>query len=104
MGPDEPAILPGPGCTPHGIIKNYDPSKGFGFVRCEDFDEDIFFPRSALPDSFQVKKKSDMPDLVGVEVSVQLQEERGERGPRAERLNLLLKWHAVDRCWLLKRT
>jgi len=100
---DEPAILPGPGCQLHGAIKNYDPSKGFGFVRCDNFDEDIFFPRSALPESFHAKKKSDMPELVGVEVSVHLLE-GGDRGPRAERVNLLLKYHAADRCWLLKRT
>jgi len=103
VAPDEPAILPGPGCQPHGVIKNYDPFKGFGFVRCEPFEEDIFFPRTALPESFHGKKKSEMPELTGVEVSVEMSTV-GDRGPRAERLNLLLKWHAADRCWLLKRS
>mmetsp|Transcript_1514 Transcript_1514/g.4576 ORF Transcript_1514/g.4576 Transcript_1514/m.4576 type:complete len:530 (+) Transcript_1514:1423-3012(+) len=100
--PDEPAIPPGPGCQPLGFIRSYDPTKGFGFVRVEGNEEDIFFPRSALPDSFQAKARSQMPELVGVEVSVELGP-NGERGPRAQRLSLLLKWHVGDRCWLLRR-
>uniref|UniRef100_A0A7S2MX99 CSD domain-containing protein n=1 Tax=Zooxanthella nutricula TaxID=1333877 RepID=A0A7S2MX99_9DINO len=102
VSPDEPAIPPGPGCEPYGAIKQYDPMKGYGFVGVEGFEEDIFFPRGALPESFQGKKKSQMPELVGVEVSVELGPD-GDKGPRAQRLRLLLKWHAGDQCWLLRR-
>jgi len=100
--PDEPAIPPGPGCTPLGVIRSYDPAKGFGFVRADGLDAEIFFPYSALPESFHAKRRSEMPELEGVEVSVELGPD-GNRGPRANRVNLLLKWHAGDSCWLLKR-
>jgi len=100
--PDEPAIPLGKGCLPHGVIKNYDAVKGFGFVTCEGFDEDIFFPRTALPEPFHCRRDSDMPELAGVEVSLELNPS-SDRGPRAERMSPLLRWHAADRCWLLKR-
>jgi len=98
----DPAIPPAPQCQPQGIIRSYDAMKGFGFIQCEDCDEDVYFPRSALPETFHTKNKKDMPELVGVEVAFELNSS-SERGPRADRVNLLLKWHAGDRCWLLKR-
>lgn len=100
--PDEPAIPLGLGRCPLGVIRSYDAAKGFGFVHVEGLDEDIFFPRSALPDTFHGKRRTQMPELVGVEVSVELGDGR-ERGLRAERVTLLLGWHVADRCWLLKR-
>merc|ERR1712054_704330 len=41
---DDPAIPLGPGCSPHGVIRSYDPAKGFGFITCTGHPEDIYFP------------------------------------------------------------
>jgi len=100
--PDDPAIALGPGCQPLGVIRSYDVAKGFGFIHSEGMEEDVFFPRTALPDAFHSKRKSELPELIGVHVSFELNPS-SERGPRADRLTLLLQWHASDRCWLLKR-
>jgi len=99
---DDPAIPLGPGCQPHGIILRYDPKKGFGFIKSLGLAEEVYFPRSALPSNFQGKKDSDMPNLEGVQVSFDMSPNT-DKGPRAERISLLLKWHADDACWLLKR-
>mmetsp|Transcript_111955 Transcript_111955/g.327381 ORF Transcript_111955/g.327381 Transcript_111955/m.327381 type:complete len:507 (-) Transcript_111955:203-1723(-) len=100
--PDEPAIPLGPGCQPCGFIRGYDAAKGYGFIRCEGMDEDVFFPRAALPESFHCRRKSELPELVGVQVAFELNPS-SDRGPRAERMTLLLQWHTADKCWLLKR-
>lgn len=101
---DEPSIMLGPGCQPHGVIKSYDAVRGYGFVCCEGLDEDIYFPRSALPEAFRVKVKQELPSLVGVEVSVEMSPSADNRGrSKADRLNLQLRWHRGDRCWLLRR-
>jgi len=100
--PDEPAIVPSEGCQPQGRIHSYDPGKGFGFVKVEGFKEDIYFHRNALPTIFHGKNRSEMPDLVGCEVGVEMGPP-GDKGPKAERLHLHLTWHRSDRCWLLKR-
>lgn len=99
---DEPAIPLRPGCQPSGFIRQYDPAKGFGFIRCEGMEEDIFFPRTALPEDFQIKKKKELPELVGVQVGFDM-DASSDRGPRAEKVTLLLQWHTGDKCWLLKR-
>lgn len=99
---DEPAIPPGPGCQPTGVIRSYDPNKGFGFIRVEGHPEDIYFGRPALPSTFQGKDRKEMPELVGVQVSFDLIMSP-ERGLRADKVNLNLMWLDVDRCWLLKR-
>lgn len=101
-GDDEPAIPPSAGCQPFGRIKNYDPVRGFGFVNVEGFEEDIFFARKALPDAFQAKQPEQMPNLNGVQVSFELAA-AADKGPRADKVTLLLQWHSLDRCWLLKR-
>merc|ERR1712232_1130490 len=99
---DELSIPPSVGCTPVGRIKNYDPSRGFGFITVEGRAEDIFFPRSALPVTFHGKKRSEMPELNGVEVAFEEDpEQKGQTGVRASKVNLLLKWHASDECYLL---
>jgi cold shock CspA family protein len=102
MSGEDPAIRPSVGCQPHGTIRSYDAAKGFGFVYVEGMDEDIYFPRSALPDTFHSKRRTEMPELLGVEVSIELGE-NSDRGPRASRLHFLLRWHTDDKCWLLKR-
>lgn len=99
---DDPAIPLGPGCNPHGVIRTYDAKKGFGFIVCAGFPEDIYFPRSSLPTNFQAKNAKDMPSLAGVQVTLDFTP-TSDRGPRADRVTLLLKWHNEDRCWLLKR-
>eukprot|EP00928_Gymnodinium_smaydae_P087020 TRINITY_DN71382_c0_g1_i1.p1 TRINITY_DN71382_c0_g1~~TRINITY_DN71382_c0_g1_i1.p1 ORF type:complete len:1052 (+),score=293.52 TRINITY_DN71382_c0_g1_i1:258-3413(+) len=99
---EEPAILPGPGCNPQGFIRQYNAEKGFGFVTCEGFEGDIYFPRQALPELFRGRNAKEMPALNGVAVAVDLIP-NGDRGPRAERVTLLLKWHTEDKCWLLRR-
>merc|ERR1712139_357029 len=99
---EDPAIPLGPGCNPHGVIKSYDPVKGYGFIICAGLSEDIYMPRTALPTNFQGKSQKDMPNLAGVQVSFDLIP-NSEKGPRAEHASLLLKWHNEDRCWLLKR-
>jgi len=99
---DDPAIPLGPGCSPHGVIREYNVQKGFGFIRAAGFTDDIFLPRTALPSNFQGKIKNEMPNLAGVQVSFDL-EANPAKGPRAEKANLLLKYHEEDRCWLLKR-
>jgi len=102
---DELSIPSGPQCTPTGRIKNYDPLKGFGFITVEGMEEDVFFQRSALPNTFHAKKKSEMPELCGVEVCFEEDmSNHGGRGLRASKVNLLLKWHGGDRCFLLRRT
>lgn len=99
---DDPAIPLLQGCQPLGVIHQYDPGKGFGFIKVPGHPQDIFFTHEALPDSFRSRNKSDLPELIGVEVSFVLNPSH-ERGPRAENINLLLRWHAGDECWLLKR-
>lgn len=99
---DDPAIPLGPGCNPHGVIRSYDTMKGFGFIVCAGFPEDIYFPRAALPQNFQGKNAKEMPSLAGVQVSCEMLPE-GDRGPRAEKVMLLVKWCNDDSCWLLKR-
>merc|ERR1719329_518025 len=99
---DDPAIPLLRGCQPLGVIHQYDPSKGFGFIKVEGHQQDIFFNHEALPDSFRSRVKSELPELTGVEVSFDMNPTH-ERGPRAEKINLLLRWHSGDECWLLKR-
>jgi len=99
---DEPAIPLQVQCQPQGVIRQYDPVKGYGFIRCDGLDEDIYFHRSSLPASFHGKKRREMPNLAGVHVAIDLNP-NSDRGPRAERISLLMNWHAGDRCWLLKR-
>ncbi|CAE8596778.1 unnamed protein product [Polarella glacialis] len=104
VAPDEPSIPLGLGCQPVGVIRNYDPLKGFGFIRCEGLPEDVFFPRSALPTTFQCKTREEMPELVGVQVSLDFTESSSNgRGPRTEKVNLNLMYLTEDRCWVLKR-
>jgi len=104
VDPDnEPAIPPCPGCQPQGVIHQYDPSKGFGFIKVDGFDQDIFFPRISLPDNFQGRKREEMPELVGVHVAFDLKDS-SDRGPRADKVSLMLRYEAEDRCWLLKRS
>eukprot|EP00439_Symbiodinium_sp_Y106_P004965 s4378_g1.t1 len=102
VDPNEPAIPLGPGVQPAGVIRDYDPVKGFGFIRCEQNPEDIFFPRTALPKSFQGSDDKEMPVLKGVQVTFELNESNS-RGPRTDSVTLLLRWLQPDRCWLLKR-
>merc|ERR1719263_450192 len=96
---EDPAIPLGPGCTPHGIIRSYDPVKGFGFIVSASYPGDIFLPRNALPSNFQGKVPHEMPSLAGVQVSFDLLllGDKG-KGPRADKVNLLLKWHNEDSC------
>lgn len=102
VDPNEPAIPLGPGVQPVGVIRDYDTVKGFGFIRCEHNPEDIFFPRTALPKSFQGSDDKEMPVLKGVQVTFELNESNS-RGPRSDSVTLLLRWLQPDRCWLLKR-
>ncbi|CAE7230117.1 PRDX5 [Symbiodinium pilosum] len=102
VDPNEPAIPLGHGVQPMGVIRDYDAVKGFGFIRVENHPEDIFFPRSALPKSFQASDNQEMPALKGVQVTFDLNESNS-RGPRTDSLKLLLRWLQSDRCWLLKR-
>jgi len=77
--------------------------KGFGFLVGDKLDEDIL-ARKALPKAFQFKgskKDTQMPSLNGVEVNFELESSpSGEngRGPRAEKVTLLLNYHAENRC------
>lgn len=103
VDPNEPAIPLGPGLHPLGVIRDYDAKKGFGFIRCQGLSEDVFFPRTALPKSFQGQNIRDMPELRGVQVSFNYNPSGG-RGPRTDSVQLLLRWLAADKCWLLKRT
>lgn len=100
----EPSIIPSAGCQPSGWIRQYDAQKGFGFLSVDGLGEDVFFPRMSLPEAFQKKRRKDMPELVGAEVTFEL-DPKEDRGPRARRVTLVLRWHADgdDRCWLLKR-
>lgn len=104
----EPAIALVKGCMPSGVIKSYDPAKGFGFLRCDGMEQDIFFPHTALAVPFQARQAKGMPNLAGVEVSFALEDsgpggDFGDRGPRATQVDLLLRYHPIDRCWLLRR-
>lgn len=99
---DDPAIPLGPGVQPHGVIRNYDAKKGYGFILCPGYPEDIYFARIALPTNFHGKNPRDMPNLAGIQVSFEFQPD-SDKGPRADRMSLLLKWHTDDKCWLLKR-
>eukprot|EP00405_Crypthecodinium_cohnii_P049708 CAMPEP_0206605046 /NCGR_PEP_ID=MMETSP0325_2-20121206/50104_1 /ASSEMBLY_ACC=CAM_ASM_000347 /TAXON_ID=2866 /ORGANISM="Crypthecodinium cohnii, Strain Seligo" /LENGTH=762 /DNA_ID=CAMNT_0054120359 /DNA_START=99 /DNA_END=2387 /DNA_ORIENTATION=+ len=102
---DELSIPPNPGCTPFGKIRSYDPAKGYGFIVVEGRSEDVYFPRSALPANFQAKKRREMPELNGVMVAFEeIPDESGAgKGPKASKVNLCLKWHESDQCYLLKR-
>lgn len=102
VDPNEPAIPLGKGLHPLGVIRDYDAKKGYGFIRCKGLAEDVFFPRKALPTSFQGQSTRDMPELKGVQVSFEYNPSGG-RGPRSDSVQLLLRWLATDRCWLLKR-
>ncbi|CAJ1374180.1 unnamed protein product [Effrenium voratum] len=102
VDPNEPSIPLGPGVQPLGIIRDYDAGKGYGFIRCEGLEEDVFFPRQALPKSFQGQNTREMPELKGVQVSFDYNPSHS-RGPRSDTVTLLLSWLQADRCWLLKR-
>jgi len=105
VDPNEPAIPLGPGLHPTGVIRDYDAKKGYGFIRCKGLPEDVFFPRNALPKSFQGQNIRDMPELKGVQVSFDYNPNgSGGRGPRTDSIQLLLRWLPADKCWLLKRT
>lgn len=100
---EEPAMDPSYGLSPKGRIRSYDCGKGFGFVVVDDLQDDVFFARPALPEAFHAKTRVDLPaDLIGVEVAVELVEST-DKGLRAARLHLLLRYHPGRRCWLLKR-
>lgn len=103
IDPNEPSIPLGPGVTPLGVIRSYDAEKGFGFIRCRGLPEDVFFPRSALPKSFHGRNPKDMPELLGVQVSFDYKPSGG-KGPRTDKLNLLLRWLKADECWVLNRS
>merc|ERR1712194_33923 len=66
----DPPIPVGPGCQPFGVILSYDASAGRGSIRCEGMDEEVSFTRGVLPPIF--RKKRPVPDLVGVDVSVEI--------------------------------
>merc|ERR1712032_582379 len=70
---DEPAIDPAttPGAMQTGVIAQYQPEKGFGFIRVEGMQE-IFFPREALPEAFRARSQSELPKLQGVHVSFEM--------------------------------
>lgn len=99
MGRQGPAIPTGAGCNPYGMIREYDAGAGCGFIIARGFPEDIYFSRSALPTHFQGKNAGDMPGLSGVQVSFEIRPDEA----RAEEVTLLLEWHEIDECWLLKR-
>jgi len=100
--PLDPAIPLGPGCRPRGTIRTYDAVKGSGFIHVEGLDEEVFFQRSALPENFQTSG-SELPNLGGVDVSFEMSPSWDKR-QRAEHIDLLLKWHVEDKCWLLLRS
>merc|ERR1711920_59320 len=92
---DEPAIPPGSGAMCTGVIREYDASKGFGFVRVDGMEERIFFPREALPQAFRLRQQAEMPNLTGVQVSFDppgVNPKTG-KGLRVDNLQLLLKYH-----------
>lgn len=102
VDPDEPSIPPGPGCQPNAVIRTYDPGKGYGFLKVDGMEKDVYFPRGALPEQFHARKRGQMPELNGVKVAFDL-DPKADKGPRASRISLLLRWHAGDGCWLLDR-
>jgi len=101
---EEQEVRLGPGMLPRGHIRSFDSAKGIGFIVCEHFSKDIFFPRSALPPNFQSKRRTagGLPDIVGAEVSFELTPV-SDRGPRAERVNLVLRYQADTKRWFLQR-
>lgn len=103
IDPNEPSIPIGAGVQPLGVIRSYDAEKGFGFIRCRGLPEDVFFPRTALPKTFHGRNAKDMPDLLGVQVSFDYKPSGG-KGPRTDRLQLLLRWLKTDDCWVLNRS
>lgn len=102
VDPDEPSIPPGPGCQPSAVIRTYDAGKGYGFLKVDGMEKDVYFPRGALPEQFHARKKDQMPELKGVKVAYDI-DPKSDKGPRASRISLLLKWHPGDGCWLLDR-
>ena len=99
---DEPAIPPGRGAMQTGHIRDYDAAKGFGFIQVEGMEEDIFFPRDALPEAFRGRQQTEMPILNGVHVSFEppginpkpSSNPKKKSSMRTETLNLLLTYHA----------
>lgn len=68
---DPPAMAPPPppgsGGTSLGLVKSYNPTKGFGFIESLEADSDIYFKRTDLPPDLH-----DASDLQGREVSFEL--------------------------------
>ena len=85
-----------------GHIRDYDAAKGFGFIKVEGMEEDIFFPRDALPEAFRGRQQTEMPILNGVHVSFEppginpkpSSNPKKKSSMRTETLNLLLTYHA----------
>merc|ERR1712232_1182517 len=68
---DPPAMAPPPppggSGTSLGLVKSYNPTKGFGFIESLEADSDIYFKRTDLPPDLH-----DASDLQGREVSFEL--------------------------------
>lgn len=103
IDPNEPSIpMDQKGVMALGVVRTYDAAKGWGFIRVEGLDQDVFFPRKALPLTFHGTDVSQMPELVGVQASFDYNPS-GRGGPRTDQLNLLLRWVQDDKCWILRR-
>eukprot|EP00397_Hematodinium_sp_SG-2012_P051673 GEMP01060686.1.p1 GENE.GEMP01060686.1~~GEMP01060686.1.p1 ORF type:complete len:352 (+),score=84.50 GEMP01060686.1:69-1124(+) len=107
------AVVPDAGCVVSGVVKSWNPTKGFGFFSVEGFGHDVFFSKERLPQQarqsqldgvravFQLQQKPDgkyeattvtLPDLQEVAVPTQRAPKRAfysdDNGPQKKRMNV----------------
>lgn len=65
-----------------GVVKFYDENKGYGFIKRDDGQPDVFVHAKQLKDT-------DLADLAADDV-VEFEVEPNDRGPRAARVKVIL--------------
>jgi len=53
-----------------GAIITFEPNKGFGFIQCDDFSEDVFYLRSEMPE--KIRDCSDRDSVIGQNVQFEV--------------------------------